>query len=161
MLFRSAFNSLRFILIIASLWLLWAPARAWAQDASQQERPRRALPAENEPQDILKIDTDLVPLDVIATDTKGRLVRNLTKDDFKLFEDGVARPIASFNMERISGEPRPLAIVFALDISGSMTAEELQRLVNAMREFSRRLVDHPAVFGVMTFGTRVKTLQSL
>ncbi len=135
--------------------------RAWAQDASQQERPRRAMPAENEPQDVLKIDTDLVPVDVIATDAKGRLVRNLTKDDFKLFEDGVERAIASFNVERVSGEPRSLAIVFALDVSGSMTAEEVQRLTNAMREFSRRLAGHPAMFGVMTFGTRVKTLQSL
>jgi len=34
------------------------------------------LPAESEPQDILKIDTDLVPLDVTVTDAKGRLVRN-------------------------------------------------------------------------------------
>src|ERR1700752_3836093 len=30
-----------------------------------------------------------------------------------------------------------------------------------MREFSRRLANHPAVFGLMTFGMRVKTVQSL
>lgn len=162
MVFRSAFHPLRlFVLLNLSLSLLWSAPRAAAQDPSKQERPRRAMPAENEPQDILKIDTDLVPVDVIATDGKGRLVRNLTKEEFKLFEDGVERPIASFNVERISGEPRPLAIVFALDVSGSMTVEELQRLVNAMREFSHRLAGQPAVFGVMTFGTRVKTLQSL
>jgi len=161
MLFRSAFHSLRLILILLALGLLWAPSSAWGQDASKQERPRRAMPAGDEPQDILKIDTDLVPVDVIATDAKGRLVRNLAKSDFKLFEDNIERPIASFNVEAVSGEPRPLAIVFALDISGSMTPEELQRLTNAMREFSARLVGHPAVFGVMSFGTRVKTLQSL
>jgi Ca-activated chloride channel family protein len=162
MLFRSAFHSLRlFLLLIVFLWLFCAAPAAIAQDTSQQQRPRRAIPTENEPQDVLKIDTDLVPVDVIATDAKGRLVRNLTKEDFKLFEDEVERPIASFNVETISGEPRPLAIVFALDISGSMTPEELQRLTNAMREFSRRLAGRPAVFGVMSFGTRVKTLQSL
>jgi Ca-activated chloride channel family protein len=162
MLFRSAFHPFRlFLLVNLSLWLLWPTPRGIAQDASQQERPRRAMPAENEPQDVLKIDTDLVPVDVIATDAKGRLVRSLTKDDFKLFEDNVERPIASFNVEKISGEPRPVAIVFALDVSGSMTPEEVQRLTNAMREFSRRLAGQPAVFGVMSFGTRVKTLQSL
>src|ERR1043166_7060493 len=72
-----------------------------------QERPRRALPTEPDPQDIIKVDTDLVPLDVVATDAKGRLVRNLKKEDFKLYEDGIERPIASFNIEQIEGAPRP------------------------------------------------------
>ena len=162
MLFRSAFHPLRlFVLLSLSLWSLSLTPSAPAQDPAQQERPRRAMPSETEPQDVLKIDTDLVPVDVIATDAKGRLVRNLTKEDFKLFEDNVERSIASFNVEKISGEPRPLAIVFALDVSGSMTPEEVQRLTNAMREFSRRLAGQPAVFAVMAFGTRVKTLQSL
>ena len=133
--------------------------QAFAQDPPNQERPRRVLPTESEPQDVLKIDTDLVPIDVTVTDAKGRLVRNLTKKDFRLYEDGVEREIASFNVEKIEGAPRPVAIVFALDLSGSMTAEEMSRVSDAMREFSRRLNEHPAVFAVMTFGMRVKTLQ--
>src|SRR5262245_25268379 len=126
-----------------------------------QERTQRAMPAENEPQDIIKIDTDLVPVNVTVTDAKGRLIRDLKKENFKLFEDGVERPISSFNVETISGSPRPVAIVFAIDISGSMTREEVDRVSEAMREFSRRLANHPAVFGLMTFGMRVKTVQSL
>jgi len=129
-------------------------------DPAKKERPRRVLPAESEPQDILKIDTDLVPLDVTVTDAKGRLVRNLTKEDFKLYEDGIERPIASFNVEKIEGAPRPVAIVFALDLSGSMSPEEIERVADAMREFSRRLSEHPAAFALMTFGMRVKTIQS-
>jgi VWFA-related protein len=131
-----------------------------AQDDSKQERPRRALPAETEPQEIIRIDTDLVPVEVTVTDAQGRLVRNLKKEDFKLYEDGAERLIASFNVEKIEGAPRPVAIVFALDLSGSMTPEEVARVSDAMREFSRRLAEHPAVFAVMTFGMRVKTLQS-
>ena len=53
-----------------------------------------------------------------------------------------------------------MAIVFALDLSGSMTPEEIDRVADAMREFSRRLSEHPAVFAVMTFGMRVKTIQT-
>lgn len=136
-------------------------AATLAQNPSTQERPRRAMPAENEPQDVIKIDTDLVPLDVVVTDAKGRLVRDLKKDNFKLFEDGVERPIASFNIEKVEGAPRPVAIVFAIDVSGSMTREEAARVSEAMREFSRRLADHPATFAVMTFGMQVKTIQSL
>jgi VWFA-related protein len=132
-----------------------------AQTPSTQERPRRALPTDSEPQDVIRVDTDLVPLDVVVTDAKGKLVRNLTKQDFKLFEDGSERPIASFNIEKIEGSPRPVSIVFAIDVSGSMSREEAARVGEAMREFSRRLADHPATFAVMTFGMNVKTLQSL
>jgi Ca-activated chloride channel family protein len=140
-------------------WL--AAASLFAQDNPQQERPRRAMPSNPDPQDVIKVDTDLVLIDVVVTDAKGRLVRDLKREDFKLFEDNVEQPIASFNVEKIAGTPRPLAIVFALDLSGSMTPEEIQRVASAMREFSQRLAGHPAVFGVMTFGMRVKTLQSL
>jgi len=138
----------------------WASVSTIAQDESTKERPRRVLPADTEPQDIIKIDTDLVPVDVTVTDVKGLLVRNLKKEDFKLYEDGVERPIASFNVEKIEGVPRPVAIVFALDLSGSMTPEEVARVSDAMREFSRRLAEHPAVFALMTFGMRVKTIQT-
>jgi hypothetical protein len=59
---------------------------------------QKSVPAEPFPlgraQDIIKIGTDLVPVDVTVTDAK--LVRNLRKEDFKLFEDGAEQPIASF-----------------------------------------------------------------
>jgi Ca-activated chloride channel homolog len=148
-----------FLLILGIILLICAPLPA--QQPPTQERPRRAMPAEEAPQDVIKIDTDLVPVDVTATDAKGRLIRNLKKEDFKLFEDGVERSISSFNIEKIEGEPRPLAIVFALDMSGSMTPEEIERVSDAMREFSRRLAAHPSTFALMTFGMRVRTVQSL
>src|ERR1041384_5525700 len=148
--------------VFACVAVVGVASSAVAQEKpANQERPRRALPAETEAQDVIKIDTDLVPVDVTVTDTKGRLVRNLTKEDFKLFEDGIERPIASFNVEKIEGAPRPVAIVFAIDVSGSMTPEEVERVTDAMREFSRRLADHPATFALMTFGMHVKTIQSL
>jgi VWFA-related protein len=149
-----------FFLAVVCLALYFSRARA-QQNPSSQERPRRAMPADTEPQDVIKIDTDLVPVNVTVTDAKGRLVRDLTKENFKLFEDGVERPIAAFNVEKVAGAPRPVAIVFAIDISGSMTREEVTRVSEAMREFSQRLADHPAVFALMTFGMRVKTVQSL
>src|SRR5712691_10557185 len=149
------------VLVFAIATIAVLPGHGFGQDdPTKKERPRRVLPTTTEPQDVIKIDTDLVPLDVTVTDSKGRLVRNLKKEDFKLYEDGIERPIASFNVEKIEGAPRPAAIVFALDLSGSMSPEEIDRVADAMREFSRRLSEHPAVFAVMTFGMRVKTIQS-
>ncbi len=143
-------------LIVAST----ASSFSLAQENSSQERPRHAVPTNPEPQEVIKIDTDLVPIDVVVTDAKGRLVRNLRKEDFKLYEDGIERPISSFNVEKIEGAPRPVAIVFTLDVSGSMTAEEIDRVSTAMREFSQQLAAHPAVFALMTFGMHVRTVQS-
>jgi Ca-activated chloride channel family protein len=111
------------------------------------------------PDEVLKIDTDLVSVDVTASDREGRPIRNLRKEDFKIYSDNVEQPLSFFQLENRSGEPRPLAIVFALDISGSMTAEEMQRLRLALRSFANELSAHPAIYAVMAFGMHVKTLQ--
>ncbi|HEY8188346.1 MAG TPA: VWA domain-containing protein [Pyrinomonadaceae bacterium] len=124
------------------------------------QRPRQVFPPNEPPPDeVLKIDTDLVSLDVVANDAEGQPVRNLRQEDFKVYVDGVEQPLSFFQMERRSGEPRPLAVVFALDISGSMTAEEIERLRSALNAFSAKLADHPALYAVMAFGMNVKILQ--
>jgi len=61
-----------------------------------------------------KVRTEAVLVPVIVTDN-GQFVRGLSKQDFELFEDGVAQPIASF-----VNENAPLDLVLAVDISGSM-----------------------------------------
>ena len=126
------------------------------------QRPRRALPLDLLPDDsdeIYRVDTDLVRLDVTVTDAAGRPVRNLRPGDLKLYEDGVERPLAFFNVERRGGVKRPVAVVFALDVSGSITRAEMMRLVDAMSSFMRRLEDRDSVFAVMSFGMQVKVLQ--
>jgi VWFA-related protein len=135
----------------------------------QQVRPRRvgnAPPAattvaqDDEAGDVLRIDTDLIMVDVAVTDAQGKPVRSLRAEDFKLYEDGVERPISFFNVERRDTGTRPVAIVFALDVSGSMTSEEMSRLRHAMNVFSEKLAERPATFAVMSFGMNVRTLQS-
>ena len=129
------------------------------QDQNTQQRPRKVFPKEQEPEDVLRFDTDLVSVDVTAIDAEGRPVRNLRQEDFKVYSDNAEQPISFFQIEKRQGEARPLAIVFALDVSGSMTAEEIVRLRAALRSFSNHLAEHPVVYSVMTFGMRVKTIQ--
>jgi Ca-activated chloride channel homolog len=59
-----------------------------------------------------RVDAVLVP--VIVTD-RGQFVRGLKKQDFEVFEDGVAQPIAS-----VVSEEAPLDMALAIDVSGSM-----------------------------------------
>jgi Ca-activated chloride channel homolog len=151
----------RLVFLAAALGSVGA-IKSPAQDSSPTtlQRPRQVFSTkEQEPDEVLRIDTDLVSVDVMVTDLQARPVRNLRQEDFKLYADGVQQPISFFNVEKRSGQSRPVAIVFALDISGSMTAEEMNRLQSAIRAFSSRLADHPAVYAVMTFGMSVKTLQ--
>ncbi len=108
---------------------------------------------------MVKIDTDLVSVDVVARDKDGRPIRTLQQRDFKLFLDDIEQPLAFFQVEHRSGEPRPVAVVFALDISGSMTAVEMERLRRALNAFSAKLANHPALYAVIAFGMNVKVLQ--
>jgi len=64
---------------------------------AQTQRPRKVYPNEQEPEDIVRFDTDLVSVDVTAMDTSGRPVKNLKPEDFKLFSDGVERDFLEFN----------------------------------------------------------------
>ena len=146
-------------LLLCCMLLSFSPSTRGQQPREPARRPQNQAEA-LEADDVMRVDVDLVPVDVAVTDAGGRPVRNLRPEDFKLYEDGSERPVAFFNVEKRGASPRPVAIVFALDVSGSMTAEEMMRLSEAMHVFSRKLAAHPSVLAVMTFGMRVKTLQS-
>jgi len=109
--------------------------------------------------DVVRIDTDLVSFEVTVTDKQGRLVPNLRQEDFRLLEDGVERPIEFFQPLKKSNEGRPLSVVFALDVSGSMTEAEIGRLRSAMQAFISRLADYDSYFAVVSFAMDVRTLQ--
>ncbi len=159
--------------IIAAGLLLTSPALLPMPDALGQQPAESVQGKKSPPRDspsvtqddvgddeIYRVDTDLVLVDVTVTDAQGRPVRDLRPEDFKLYEDGAERPISFFNVEKRGGQPRPVAVVFAVDISGSMTGEELRRMGDAMRAFAQHLAGREAVFAVMSFGMSAKVLQS-
>jgi VWFA-related protein len=110
--------------------------------------------------DVIRVNTELISFEIAVTDKSGNPVRGLDAKDFKVLEDGVERPIEFFEPIRKAEDGRPLSIVFALDVSGSVTPEELFALRNALQSFVGRLADYNSYFAVMTFGMQVKTLQS-
>ena len=107
----------------------------------------------------IRIDTELASFEVSVTDGKGAPVRGLSAKDFRVFEDGKERPIDFFQPIRKRDAGRTLSLVFALDVSGSMTEAELDRLRAAMDKFVKRLADYESHFAIVSFAMEVKTTQ--
>ena len=119
-----------------------------------------AAHAAQQADEVIKVETDLAAFEVSVADKNGRPVRNLTAADFRVFEDGLERTPDFFEPIKKELSGRPMSIVFALDVSGSMTEQELQRLKSALQSFVGRLADFNSYFAVSTFAMDVKTLQS-
>jgi len=87
------FNSLRLLLTV-----LFCSTLALAQTAPSETAKT------------IHITTRLVYVDVVVHDTSGHLVRGLTENDFKLFEDGKPEQIDFFAAHTYDiGAPRPTA----------------------------------------------------
>lgn len=110
--------------------------------------------------DVIRVNTELVSFEIAVTDKNGKPVRGLDAKDFKIFEDGTERSVEFFEPIKKESDGRPLSVVFALDVSGSVTPDELIELRDALQNFVARLADYNSYFAVMTFGMQVKTLQS-
>lgn len=62
------------------------------------------------------VDVEVVQVTATVTDSQNAFVRGLTRDKFRIKEDGVPQRLTAF-----SGENIPLELVVAVDVSDSMT----------------------------------------
>jgi len=81
-----------------------------------------------------KSGTQLVSLFTTVTDAEKRLVPDLTKDDFEIFDNDKPQEISFFQ-----NEVQPITVVAMLDTSGSMTAS-IPFLRSAAEQFVLRLL---------------------
>lgn len=68
-----------------------------------------------------KVEVQLVQVDVSATDSKGVVVRDLTKDDFSIKENGAPQTITYFFNSADDANRYPLTVSFLVDTSYSMS----------------------------------------
>lgn len=71
--------------------------------------------AQDDDDDVIKVDTNLVVINAVVTDAQGNNVSGLRQKDFQIFEDGKAQTIDIFGAEET-----PFAAVVLMDTSGSM-----------------------------------------
>lgn len=65
--------------------------------------------------EVISVNTALVDIPVSVFDKEGRIVTNLKKGDFRIYENGIEQQIENF-----ASVEQPFTVVMLLDISGSM-----------------------------------------
>lgn len=90
---------------------------------------------QDDPRVHFRTSIDLVNVTVTVTDRQGRFVRNLTPNDFVIYEDGRPQPLTYFASERA-----PVSLGIAIDTSGSMAGEKIAAAREALRRFLEDLL---------------------
>jgi Ca-activated chloride channel family protein len=102
--------ALLFFLILTNRRLETATVPSPLMSAAAQEKP---TPQDQD--DVIRVSTELVVINVTVLDKEGKFVPRLKRADFHILEDGAEQKIASF-----SAEETPFAAAILLDTSGSM-----------------------------------------
>lgn len=106
----------------------------------------------------IRLRTDLVTIDAAVTDKNGNFISNLKSEDFVVYEDGKPQMVEFFEASEQASLTRPLAVVIALDISGSIKPEEIVKQRAATEQFLK-LVRPESVFAILAFSSEIRVLQ--
>jgi len=88
-----------------------------------------------QPQSLIRVDVNLVHVIATVKTPTGESVGGLRKEDFQVFDNGVAQEVALF--ERLTDQP--LSVALLVDTSGS-TAKDLQYEIDSASRFLKALL---------------------
>jgi VWFA-related protein len=100
--------------------------------ASTSPEQRRGGYAER----VFRSGVDLVQMSATVVDDEGRLVGDLEREDFQVFEDGEQQTLTHFTRDRV-----PLSVGVVLDISQSMYGQRIDDARLALDHFLAELLD--------------------
>lgn len=127
------------LVALLAVFLLFAPVSA--QETQQDDDD-----------EVLRVNTDLVVVNVTVMDASGKYARGLRRADFKLLEDGREQTLSGFGAEET-----PFAAAVLLDFSGSMERRVTMARAAAIR-FLEGLRDED-VAAVYRFDSKIEQLQ--
>jgi Ca-activated chloride channel family protein len=112
------FSVLFFLLLLCTLGLYSQAPQATPPDDDGNERP------------VATVKTDLVTLTLTVTDPYGRLVSQLPKDSFTIYDNNVEQDIEYF-----SDADAPVSVGILFDVSGSMNGDKIRKARQALEKF--------------------------
>jgi Ca-activated chloride channel homolog len=104
------------------------------------------------PGDVISVETTEVLLPVTVRDNSGHLVNDLTRRDFRVFEDGSEQPLNDLALRQV-----PVDAVLMVDASSSV-ATNLDDFRRAAEGFAERLAPDDRI-SLIKFDDRVELLQ--
>jgi VWFA-related protein len=111
------------VLAVAMLFL----AVSFAAVKAQQPLQDASSPAvQGAPQTRIRIPVDQVIVPVTVKDSSGRLIADLRRDEFRIFEDNVEQRIASFQAEAV-----PLSVVLLID--NDLKSKDAKQVSDSLR----------------------------
>jgi VWFA-related protein len=138
------------VLIPQNQELTWVRAVAYLADGNSTEDTVLV----NAPGDFSEqVDVQFVELFTSVVDGRGRPVEGLSKDDFKVYEDGVQQEVRRFELVR----DVPIYAGVLLDTSASMGEQEGKKLEAAVRgalDFFQNVITPKDRAAVITFADR-------
>ena len=87
-------------------------------------------PEPDDPAFVFRTGVELINVTATVTDARGRFVGGLTKDDFRVYQDGELMEVTHFDNERV-----PVSLGIALDTSGSMEGRKMDAAQRALDRF--------------------------
>jgi len=129
---------------------------------AQTQKPSPTVGQEVSADDIVRVDTTLVTVPVSVKDRNGKLISNLKREDFRLYEDGIEQEIVYFEPPeeppgvRSEATAKPFTVALLLDVSDS-TEFKLEQIQNAAIAFINQLRVGDRIL-VVAFDQRVQVL---
>jgi len=141
--------------LILSFAFLFVPgARAQNVQTPKPSPSPSATPEDPEidPDDIISVNTSEVLLPVTVRDSTGRFVEGLTRNDFRVFEEGSPQPLSDISLRQV-----PVDVVLMVDASSS-AVQNLDDFSRAAEGFASHLETNDRV-SLIQFDDRVVLLQ--
>jgi Ca-activated chloride channel homolog len=144
----STLAKLLIILCVAALCSAQQPTQRprRVNGAGQTTEAKKTLPEEVDEGDVVRVDTQLVSVPAVVTDSSGRPLSGLKPENFRIMEDGQPQTIANFGTT-----DTPFEIALLLDTSGS-TRDDVALIRSAANSFIEALRPGDRV-GIVAFNT--------
>jgi Ca-activated chloride channel homolog len=104
------------------------------------------------PDDVVKVDTTEVMFPVTVRDANGLLINNLTRNDFRVFEDNTLQPLSDLALRQV-----PVDVILMVDASSSV-ASNIDDFRRAAQGFAAKLAADDRI-SLIKFDDRIELLQ--
>ena len=143
---------LRVLLLLCVLITAALALSAQSQNPPPLKPPPQKDEQEIDPDDVISVSTTEVLLPVTVRDRSGRLVVDLTRKDFRVFENGIEQSLSELSLRQV-----PVDVVLMIDASSS-AAKNLDDFRIAAEGFAAHL-DADDRTSLIQFDDRVALLQ--